>query len=50
MRITLAVHQFPPNYFTGTEQYTLNVGKELQRRGHDVDVFSLDPAFGDILE
>ena len=47
MRITLAVHQFPPNYFTGTEQYTLNVGKELQRRGHDVDVFSLDPAFGE---
>lgn len=47
MRITLVVHQFPPNYFTGTEQYVLNVGKELQRRGHDVDVFSLDPAFGE---
>lgn len=47
MRITLVVHQFPPNYFTGTEQYVLNVGKELVRRGHDVDVFSLEPAFGD---
>ena len=47
MRITLVVHQFPPNYFTGTEQYVLNVGKELQRRGHDVDVFSLEPAFGE---
>ena len=47
MRITLVVHQFPPNYFTGTEQYVLNVGRELQRRGHEVDVFSLDPAFGD---
>ena len=47
MRITLVVHQFPPNYFTGTEQYVLHVGRELQRRGHDVDVFSLDPAFGD---
>lgn len=47
MRITLVVHQFPPNYFTGTEQYALNVGKELQRRGHDVDVFSLEPAFGE---
>jgi len=47
MRITLVVHQFPPQYFTGTEQYALGVGKELQRRGHDVDVFSLDPAFGE---
>ncbi len=47
MRITLVVHQFPPNYFTGTEQYVLNVGRELQRRGHDVDVFSLEPAFGE---
>jgi len=47
LRITLVVHQFPPNYFTGTEQYVLNVGRELQRRGHDVDVFTLDPAFGE---
>lgn len=43
MRITLVVHQFPPHFFTGTESYALAVGKELQRRGHDVDVFSLDP-------
>jgi glycosyltransferase involved in cell wall biosynthesis len=47
LRITLVVHQFPPNYFTGTEQYVLNVGRELQQRGHDVDVFSLDPAFAE---
>ena len=45
MRITLVVHQFPPRYFTGTETYALAVGKELQRRGHDVDVFTLDPDF-----
>lgn len=43
MRLTLVVHQFPPHFFTGTESYALAVGKELQRRGHDVDVFSLDP-------
>lgn len=43
MRLTLVVHQFPPHYFTGTESYALAVGQELQRRGHDVDVFSLDP-------
>lgn len=47
MRITFVVHQFPPRYFTGTEQYALAVACELQRRGHDVDVFTLDPAFGE---
>ncbi|MCA8973195.1 MAG: glycosyltransferase [Planctomycetes bacterium] len=47
MRLTFVVHQFPPRYFTGTEQYALAVGQELQRRGHDVDVFSLDPAFAE---
>ncbi|MGB3970207.1 MAG: glycosyltransferase, partial [Planctomycetota bacterium] len=47
MRITFVVHQFPPRYFTGTESYALAVGTELQRRGHDVDVFTLDPAFGE---
>lgn len=43
MRLTFVVHQFPPHYFTGTESYALAVGRELQRRGHDVDVFTLDP-------
>ena len=47
MRITFVVHQFPPRYFTGTEQYALALGSELQRRGHDIDVFSLDPAFAE---
>lgn len=47
MRLTFLVHQFPPRYFTGTEQYALAVGRELQRRGHEVDVFTLDPAFGE---
>lgn len=47
VRITFVVHQFPPRYFTGTEQYALAVGQELQHRGHDVDVFALDPAFGE---
>ncbi len=47
MRLTFVVHQFPPRYFTGTEQYALAVGRELQRRGHEVDVFCLDPAFSE---
>lgn len=37
VRITFVVHQFPPHCFTGTEQYALAVGRELQRCGHDVD-------------
>jgi glycosyltransferase involved in cell wall biosynthesis len=47
VRVTLVVHQFPPRYFTGTESYALAIGRELQARGHDVDVFALDPAFGE---
>ncbi|MFK7742648.1 MAG: glycosyltransferase family 4 protein [Planctomycetota bacterium] len=47
MRVTLVVHQFPPNYFTGTESYAHAVGRELLARGHDVDVFSLEPRFSE---
>jgi glycosyltransferase involved in cell wall biosynthesis len=47
VRITFLVHQFPPRYFTGTEQYALGIGRELQRAGHTVDVFTLEPAFGE---
>jgi glycosyltransferase involved in cell wall biosynthesis len=43
VRLTFVVHQFPPHFFTGTEQYALAVARELRRRGHDIDVFSLDP-------
>ncbi|MBL8754699.1 MAG: glycosyltransferase [Planctomycetes bacterium] len=43
MRLTFVVHQFPPHFFTGTEQYALAVARELIARGHDVDVFTLDP-------
>jgi glycosyltransferase involved in cell wall biosynthesis len=47
LRLTFVVHQFPPRYFTGTETYALAVGRELLRRGHDVDVFTLDPSFAE---
>jgi len=46
-RITYVVHQFLPKYFTGTEQYVFAIAKEMQRRGYDVEVFSLDPFFGE---
>ena len=47
MRITYVVHQFLPDYFTGTEQYTFAIAKAMQERGHDVEVFALDPDFSD---
>jgi glycosyltransferase involved in cell wall biosynthesis len=47
VRITYVVHQFPPRYFTGTEQYAFGVAREMQRRGHDVDVFTLEPEFAE---
>lgn len=46
-KITYVVHQFLPRYFTGTEQYVFAVAREMQRRGHDVDVFALEPDFSE---
>ncbi len=39
MRIALVVHKFPPASVGGTEVYTLNLARELSRRGHRVHVF-----------
>lgn len=38
MLIWLITHFFPPTYNAGTENYTLNLARELQTRGHDVQV------------
>ncbi|MCH8875140.1 glycosyltransferase, partial [candidate division KSB1 bacterium] len=35
-KILQIVHDFPPSSFSGTELYTLNLSKELQKLGHDV--------------
>lgn len=40
MKILLAVHQFFPDFFAGTEVLTFSVAKELRRRGHHVVVFT----------
>ena len=39
MRIALVVHKFPPTSVGGTEIYTLNLARELSKRGHSVFVF-----------
>ncbi len=44
MKILLTVHQFFPNYFSGTEVLTYSVAKELLRRGHEVAVLTGFPA------
>ncbi len=44
MKILLTVHQFYPNYFSGTEVLTYSTAKELVRRGHEVAVLTGFPA------
>ena len=44
MNILLTVHQFYPDYFSGTEVLTFSVAKELIRRGHTVAVLTGFPA------
>lgn len=44
LRILLTVHQFVPDYSSGTEVLTFSVAKELIRRGHEVFVFTGFPA------
>lgn len=44
LKILLTVHQFYPEYFSGTEVLTFSVAKELLRRGHEVSVFTGYPA------
>jgi len=44
MRVLLTVHQFLPNHAAGTEILTFKVAKELQKCGHEVEVFTGYPA------
>ena len=44
MRLLLTAHQFLPEYFSGTEILTYTTAKELQRRGHEVLVFTGSPS------
>lgn len=53
MKIALFVHCFFPDHIYGTETYTLQIGKSLQARGHDVTVvtgvFQAEPRNREIL-
>jgi glycosyltransferase involved in cell wall biosynthesis len=40
MRICYVCHQFFPDCYTGTERYTLELAKQLQRMGHQICIFT----------
>ncbi len=40
MRIVFIIHQFMPEFSSGTERFTLNMAKMHQRNGHHVDVLT----------
>jgi glycosyltransferase involved in cell wall biosynthesis len=40
MRVLFVVHQFMPEFASGTEQVTLNLAKSAQRDGHEVAVLT----------
>jgi glycosyltransferase involved in cell wall biosynthesis len=44
MRIVLTVHQFFPDFSSGTEILTYETAKQLRKQGHDVSVFTGFPA------
>jgi glycosyltransferase involved in cell wall biosynthesis len=44
LRLLLTVHQFFPDYSAGTEVLTLSSAKELQARGHQVEIWTGFPA------
>jgi hypothetical protein len=44
LELLFVVHGFPPDTWAGTEVYTLNLARELERRGHAVTVLTRAPA------
>src|SRR5262249_30491789 len=44
LRVLYVVHGFPPDTWAGTEVYTLNLAREMRRRGHEVAILARAPA------
>lgn len=40
MKILYVIHQFFPEWYTGTERLTLNLAKQMQKMGHVVEVIT----------
>lgn len=50
MKILLTVHQFFPQYASGTEVLTYSVARELIARGHEVHVLTAHPTDKDLMD
>jgi glycosyltransferase involved in cell wall biosynthesis len=48
VKIALAVHQFLPEYYAGTEVLTYRTARELRNRGHEIIIFAGYPAMVDV--
>ncbi len=44
MKITYSIHQFFPNYYTGTELYLYNLATMMQKLGHEIHIITYNPA------
>ncbi len=47
LKVLYVVHGFPPDTWAGTEVYTLNLAREMAKRGHEVAVFARVPPRSD---
>ena len=47
LKILYVIHGFPPDTWAGTEVYTLNLAREMEKLGHRCAVFTRAPAGGD---
>lgn len=47
LSLLYVVHGFPPDTWAGTEVYTLNLAREMQRRGHRVTILARGPGVED---
>jgi glycosyltransferase involved in cell wall biosynthesis len=43
MKLVFLVHQFFPTYYMGTERFTLDLAKQMQKMGHNPIVVTYDP-------
>lgn len=50
MHILYVVHGFPPDTWAGTEIYTYNIAKEMERRGHRCTILHRVPAQASVAE
>lgn len=45
MKLLYIVHQFFPKHYMGTERFTLDLARQMQRMGHDPTVVTYDPSY-----